>query len=122
MEKRVSSANPRSRRTAEHYTWGEGCDGWRLVDSPRLAVIEERMPPGTCERLHLHSIAQQFFYVLSGEAVMLYEDKKMVLKSGEGMQIPPRVPHQIRNDSASDVTFLVISEPPTKNDREELTF
>ena len=31
--------------TADHYVWGDGCDGWHLVASDRLSVIQERMPP-----------------------------------------------------------------------------
>ena len=34
------------RGTAEHYTWGDGCDGWHLVKGADLSVIQERMPPG----------------------------------------------------------------------------
>lgn len=34
-----------SRDTAERNVWGELCDGWRLVRSEGLSVIEERMPP-----------------------------------------------------------------------------
>ena len=51
---------------AEHYQWGNGCDGWHLVNQPALSVIRERMPPGTAEVRHLHRNARQFFFVLSG--------------------------------------------------------
>ena len=50
-------------RNAEHYTWGEDCDGWHLVREPALSVIEESMPPGAQEVRHYHEKAQQFFYV-----------------------------------------------------------
>jgi mannose-6-phosphate isomerase-like protein (cupin superfamily) len=70
-----------------HYTWGDGCDGWHLVRTTTLSVIEERMPPGTSEVRHYHRRADQFFYVLQG-----------VL-------------------SASDVAFLVVSNPPSHGDR-----
>jgi len=39
-----------STATAEHYTWGDACDGWFLVRTPELQIIEERMPPGASER------------------------------------------------------------------------
>jgi len=32
-------------KTAEHYSWGNACDGWHLVQNSALSVIEERMPP-----------------------------------------------------------------------------
>ena len=86
----------------------------------RKPVIEERMPPGTVERMHRHARAQQFFYILSGEAIMIYGEGRVVLKSGDGLGIRAGVPHQIRNDGGEDLRFLVTSDPSTKNDREEL--
>ncbi len=51
---------------AEHYTWGDQCDGWPLLRTDSLSVIQERMPPGTGEQFHYHERAQQLFYILSG--------------------------------------------------------
>jgi mannose-6-phosphate isomerase-like protein (cupin superfamily) len=59
-----------SRENARHYVWGENCDGWRLLQSASLSVIEEHMPPGASEVRHFHRRAQQFFFILSGEAMM----------------------------------------------------
>lgn len=110
-----------SRANAEHYTWGAECQGWHLVKGSGLSVIEEMMPAGTTEQVHRHLMAQQFFYVLSGEAVMEFENAKVVIRGGEGLRVAPGVPHRIRNASQSEVRFLVISQPSTKNgDRENL--
>lgn len=49
---------------AEHYIWGENCDGWHLLKSDSLSVIQEKMPPGTKESLHFHSKAQQVNYTM----------------------------------------------------------
>jgi len=38
-----------SKKNAEHYTWGQQCDGWYLVKDDQMTIIEERMPPGTAE-------------------------------------------------------------------------
>lgn len=104
--------------TAEHYKWGSGCDGWHLVKNSELSVIQERMPPGTAEVRHFHHRAQQFFYILSGEAVIEVESRSVVLGAGHGISIPAGTPHRIRNDSTEDVHFLVISQPPSHGDRE----
>ena len=106
-----------SKDTAEHYTWGQGCDGWRLVDQTGLSVIHERMPPGTAEQRHLHQQARQFFFILSGSAVMELAGTVHTLLPQQGIEIPPGTPHQIRNESDSDVEFLVISQPTTRGDR-----
>jgi len=105
------------RATAEHYQWGDGCDGWHLVKNQQLSVIEETMPPGTAEVRHYHERAQQFFYVLSGEVVMEAEQHEKSIKEGTGIWIGPGVCHQIRNVASSPARFLVISQPPSHGDR-----
>ena len=113
-----------SRETAEHYHWGESCDGWILLPGENLMVIEERMPPGTSEVRHFHSKARQFFYVLSGELTMELGGTRNGIPASHGLEIPPATPHQAMNLSPDDVHFLVISSPTTGGDRtnlEELT-
>jgi hypothetical protein len=51
-----------SRGNGEQYAWGDGCDGWHLVKTPGMSVIQERMPPGRSETRHLHQHAHQFFF------------------------------------------------------------
>ena len=106
-----------SKDSAEHYTWGDGCDGWRLVDRTELSVIHERMPPGTAEVWHHHQIARQFFFVLAGTATMEVGGVCHTLHVQQGMEIAPGLSHQMRNDSNTDVQFLVISQPTTRGDR-----
>ena len=108
---------PVSTANAEHYTWGDGCDGWFLVRTPELHIIEERMPPGTAERAHHHVRARQFFYVLEGELTMLLGGKQTVLRSGEGLDIVPGEVHQAVNRGPEPVRFLVTSQPPSHGDR-----
>lgn len=55
-----------SRANAEHYTWGQGCDGWYLVKDDQLTVIQERMPPGTAETFHKHTRAHSSSSCLPG--------------------------------------------------------
>ncbi len=106
-----------SRANAEHYTWGQGCDGWYLVKDDQLTVIQERMPPGTAETFHKHTRAHQFFFVLAGLAVMEHGGVASTLTAGTGLEVPPGVPHRILNNSDSDLEFLVTSVPPSHVDR-----
>jgi mannose-6-phosphate isomerase-like protein (cupin superfamily) len=106
-----------SRANAEHYVWGKQSDGWHLVRDAKLSVIEEQMQPGTAEVLHYHQVAQQFFYILSGEAVMEIDGRDFRLAEGEGIHIPQGALHRIRNESASAIRFLVISQPQGLGDR-----
>jgi mannose-6-phosphate isomerase-like protein (cupin superfamily) len=106
-----------SRNNSEHYTWGGNCDGWHLLKSPGLSVIQERVPPGGSETRHVHEHAQQFFFVLSGEAVMEIRNTEVVLGPQEGLAVPPGTPHRLLNRNNMDLNFLVISAPPTNGDR-----
>jgi mannose-6-phosphate isomerase-like protein (cupin superfamily) len=105
---------------AEHYVWGEICDGWHLLKGDDMSVIQERVPAGGGEVMHYHETSRQFFYILEGEGLMAFEDQEILLREGQGLEIPPRVKHQFKNKSQADVHFLVISAPSTRGDRVNL--
>ena len=103
--------------TAEHYMWGEVNDGWHLLKRDDMSVIQERVPAGSAEVMHYHNVARQFFYILEGEGTMIFENHEVILKKGHGLEIPPQIKHQFKNQSNADVHFLVISIPTTRGDR-----
>lgn len=102
---------------APHYKWGQDCNGWRLVRTAELSIIEERMPPGTSELRHHHTRSRQFFYVLKGEAVLALDGSVVRLQVREGLEIPPGTSHRLFNESAEELSFLVISQPASHEDR-----
>jgi mannose-6-phosphate isomerase-like protein (cupin superfamily) len=106
-----------SKKTAPHYFWGGNCDGWRLVDTDSLSVIEERIPPGGGEVLHYHERAQQLFYILGGVATFESDGVETVVRQGEGYQVRPGARHRIRNLGTADLHFLVVSQPKSHGDR-----
>jgi mannose-6-phosphate isomerase-like protein (cupin superfamily) len=110
-----------SRQTATHYKWGgpheDDCDGWHLVRTPHLSIIEELMPPGTSEVRHFHVHSRQFFYVLEGELTLEVEQYSFVLQTGEGLEVSTGQPHQVFNHSATSARILVTSQPPSHGDR-----
>lgn len=105
------------RGNAEHYRWGDDCDGWHMVKDVQLSVIEEMMPPGAAEIRHHHKKAQQFFYVLAGEVMMEIEGETTLVAAGSGIRVLPGSRHQIRNPASTAARFLVISQPPSHDDR-----
>lgn len=111
---------PIDRSSAEHYTWGATCDGWHLVKRADLSVIAERVPPGGKETRHFHSAARQFFFILSGCAVVEVDGERVVLAEGQGIEVAPGTPHQFMNESKEEVHFIVISHPTTRGDRVEV--
>lgn len=102
---------------AEHYVWGEVSEGWHLLKRDDMSIIQERVPAGGAEVMHYHNLARQFFYILDGEGTMVFDDKTVVLPKGQGIEIAPEVKHQFKNQSSTDVHFLVISVPTTRGDR-----
>ena len=110
---------PISTANAEHYSWGDSCDGWYLVRTAELNIIEESMPAGAFETRHSHVHVRQFFYVLEGELTMEVEHEEFRLCVGEGIEVAPGKAHQARNRNAKATRFLVTSQPPSHDDRVE---
>ena len=109
-----------STATAEHYHWGDSanpCDGWHLLRSEELSVIEELMPPDTAEQRHFHRRSRQLFYVLAGELTIELDGVEHLLLTGEALEILPGKAHQAINRSKADTRFLVASQPPSHGDR-----
>jgi mannose-6-phosphate isomerase-like protein (cupin superfamily) len=101
----------------KHYMWGEGCDGWNLVDGPELSVKQERMPPHTEEVEHYHRVARQFFFILEGTAVFETSEGRVEVSARQGLEIAPGLRHKIKNESEVDLVFILSSQPSTTNDR-----
>ena len=102
---------------AEHYKWGDDADGWHLLKSNDLSIIEESVPPGGTERRHYHTRSQQFFYVLTGIASIEMAGETVQVHAGEGFHIPAGLPHQLMNNHTTDLRFLVVSQPQSHGDR-----
>lgn len=107
-------------RNAEYYTWGQNCDGWHLLKTDNLSVIQERMPPGTSEALHAHRFAQQVFYILSGTATFDINGEMHTIHANESVHIKPNTLHKIYNTQQTDLSFMVISQPKAHGDRIEI--
>jgi mannose-6-phosphate isomerase-like protein (cupin superfamily) len=110
----------RSIQNAEHYQWGANCDGWHLLKSASLSVIQEKMPPLTAEQIHCHRFAQQLFYILSGTATFYVNGVIHTLSKHESIHLPAGVLHNIQNLREKDLEFLVTSEPAAQGDRIEI--
>ncbi|WP_345994021.1 cupin domain-containing protein [Sulfurimonas sp. HSL-1716] len=106
-----------SKTNAEHYIWGKECEGWHLLKSDGLSVIEERMPPHTSEAMHYHEHSQQVFYILFGVATMKFSDKTIQIQAGESLHINAKIAHQMCNESDEELCFLVVSQPKSHGDK-----
>lgn len=105
---------------AEHYTWGDQCEGWHLVKTLELSIIQERMPPGTAEKMHFHRVAQQFFFILAGTATFILDGNSFTVPAQHGFHVLPGQHHQILNNTTADLLFTVTSQPTSRGDRTEV--
>jgi len=105
------------KQVAEHYFWGDNCESWILADAVGLSVKQERMPGKTREKLHFHTYARQFFFILKGSATFYLEENKIIVAEQKGILIQPKSKHFIANETTEQLEFLVISQPTTNNDR-----
>ncbi len=110
---------PASVKNAERYLWGDGCDGWHLLNRDDFSVIQERMPPGTSEKMHFHKFARQFFFVLDGTATVDFDGEQIVLEKHQGIEVHPGISHRMCNETSEDLSFLVFSVPKSHGDRYE---
>jgi mannose-6-phosphate isomerase-like protein (cupin superfamily) len=109
--------NKVSKENADHYKWGEDCDGWRLKKENNFTVTVESMPAGTAEIKHLHQRSEQFFFCLEGTLAIELDGETQELSAQEGMTIPTGTPHKVRNASNRKASFLLVSCPDTHEDR-----
>jgi len=107
----------KTKENSEAYQWGVDCSGWYLVNNKELSVIQELMPPNTSEKNHKHINAQQFFYILRGEATFIIDGETTLIEKNQGIHITKNQVHQIKNNGDTDLEFLVISQPHSHNDR-----
>ncbi|MBH0161330.1 cupin domain-containing protein [Fictibacillus sp. 26RED30] len=107
----------KSTLNAEHYQWGDACDGWHLLKQDNLSIIQERMPPQTAEVRHYHVFSHQFFFVLNGELLIEKDGEEITLTAHQGIAIPAGTTHQVRNETSLPVEFLLTSQPPAQGDR-----
>jgi mannose-6-phosphate isomerase-like protein (cupin superfamily)/N-acetylglutamate synthase-like GNAT family acetyltransferase len=107
-------------QNSEHYNWGQNCDGWHLLQSDNLSVIEERMPPGISEILHYHNKTQQLFYILEGIATFEINGQVFIVNANESIHVLNKTLHKISNLSKNDLRFLAISQPKSHGDRVEM--
>lgn len=108
------------KKNAAHYLWGTNCESWILTETTSLSVKQETMPPGTKELLHIHTNAQQFFFILKGTATFYVDDLKANVEEHQGVLIEKNSKHCIANETNEPLEFIVTSQPSTNNDRTNL--
>jgi len=61
---------------------------------------------------HIHEESHETAYILDGSAVLTIPSGEQNLKSGDGVTIPPRTLHALRNTSDTPCRILAVHMPP----------
>jgi quercetin dioxygenase-like cupin family protein len=75
------------------------------------AVLEISSPSGGGAPLHRHAREVEGFYIISGEFVFQYGDKKLKAESGTFLHLEKHIPHSFRN-VGNDIGKVLITIVP----------
>jgi mannose-6-phosphate isomerase-like protein (cupin superfamily) len=106
-----------NKENADSYIWGTNCLSHILSMNDEISIKQELMPTGSKEQLHFHQNANQFFYILKGQATFYLEEEIFLLNPNDGLSVAKNTKHFIANESNDEIEFLVISQPNSNNDR-----
>ncbi len=70
------------------------------------------IPPGKSSQHHYHPVAEETYYILTGEAKMVVDGEEFSLKPGDALLISPPEKHQIFSVGEDDLEFVVVCAPP----------
>jgi uncharacterized cupin superfamily protein len=73
-----------------------------------LGINLARVPPGKESfALHVHSVQEEWMYVLSGEGRVRIDDEELEIRAGDFVGFPPNgAAHLVRNTSEQDLVYL----------------
>jgi mannose-6-phosphate isomerase-like protein (cupin superfamily) len=95
-----------------------GDDGARIQElagrstglaSHSLALITH--PAGTASRAHHHTVADEVYYVRSGQGHIQIDGETRPLGSGDVVEIHPGQQHKVSNDGPDDLALIVTCAP-----------
>ncbi len=79
--------------------------------SENVSIAYVEMVPGNVSLLHKHSIFTELYYILTGEGVMLVNDKEFSVKSDVLVEVTPGMSHKLTNTGKTLLRHLVVSTP-----------
>jgi uncharacterized cupin superfamily protein len=92
---------------------GRDGDSMDLLKRHPFDVEISRIPPGrtnTC--FHSHSVQWEFYHVIEGQGKVRDATETISVTMGDAFIFKPGEPHQIINDSESDLVVYVIADNP----------
>ena len=76
------------------------------------SLAEATLAPGARTEPHLHPRTEEIYYILRGTGQMAVGTEERQVGPGDGILIPPGMPHTIRNVGTEPLVFLCCCAPP----------
>lgn len=103
-------------RNVDSLIWGNNCNIYKLINEKQFYIIQETISPGSKDKMHYHSISDQFLYLLSGKIEVKLIDGEISLKQYQGVMIPSKCVHCVVNSEGNEVAILLTISVPGKVD------
>ncbi|MFL6595279.1 MAG: cupin domain-containing protein [Chthoniobacterales bacterium] len=72
-----------------------------------------RVAPGKTPYVyHSHSAQWEFYYIVSGQALVRHKDGMDEITAGDAFLFPPDEPHQLINHGSEDLLVFVVADNP----------
>jgi len=84
------------------------------------SLAEATVRPGQTTRIHRHGRAEEIYYILAGEGLMVVDNEKQTVRAGDAIHIPPGAWHSMTNTGAVDLVFLCCCSPAYHDEDTEL--
>jgi quercetin dioxygenase-like cupin family protein len=76
----------------------------------RMDVVDGHLPPGATTPLHLHTLYEERYWVVSGSMTVWAGQDETTLRAGDYYRVPTDVPHAVRAGPDGS-RALIISSP-----------
>jgi quercetin dioxygenase-like cupin family protein len=72
------------------------------------------LEPGQTQKVHAHSGADKFYFVLDGQGSFTVGDEEQLVEAGGLVVAPSGIPHGVTNNGSARLSLLVAIAPPIK--------
>jgi uncharacterized RmlC-like cupin family protein len=100
------------------FTYGAGCSR-ETAGATHVCMNVLPMPDGARAKVHYHRDIETIAYLLEGECAVYYGqtvERRVALRAGDQVFIPPDVPHAPCNESGAPCTWIVVHSSGSDQD------
>ena len=84
---------------------------YRNSNIKKQSLAEATVLPGEETEEHYHKKSEEIYYILLGNGSVFLNGKRRKIRKGDGIAIPPKTRHKIRNTGRKSLVFLCCCAP-----------